>query len=85
MFVVRRESRSFANSDQLFAKDWQQAYHILECLPPKKSGIAIAKAGKLCSTYNCYKRHGKPWGVKEGGDTEDTRNINGNLLCPSRE
>ena len=41
-------SRSLTNSDQLFAKDWQQSDHIWEYLPPKKAWIAIAKSGKVC-------------------------------------
>ena len=73
------------DSGQLFAKDLQQVNHIQECLPPEKSGISIAKAGKVCRRYNCYKRHGKPWDVKEGGNTGDIRHSTGKFLCPRKE
>ena len=73
------------NSYQLFAEYLKQDDHIQECLPPKKSGIDIAKEDKVCLRYNCYKRNGKPWDVKEGGDTDDIRNRTGMFLCPSRE
>ena len=85
LFLVRQGYRSSTSSDQLFAKYWQQANHIQEWLPPKKAGIDIAKAGKLCWIYNCYKRHGEPWDVKEVGDIDDIRHRIGNLLFPSRE
>ena len=54
-------------------------------LPPEKVGIAIAKAGKVCCRYHCYKRHGKTWDVKEGSNTDDIKHRTGKFLCPSRE
>ena len=69
----------------MFANDWQKSNQIQECFPPNKSIIAIAKSGKVCWRYNYYKRHGKPWDFKEGGDTDDIRHSTGMFLCPSRE
>ena len=53
--------------------------------PPEKLGIDIEKEGKVCLRCNCYKRHGEPWDVKEGGDTDDIRHMSGKFLCTSRE
>ena len=55
-------------------------------LPIKnREGIYIIKSGKLCGGYYCQKRHSKPWGVKEGGDTGHIRAWRGKMFCSSRE
>ena len=48
-------------------------------------GVDIGNSGKLCSRYNCYYRNGKPWGVKEVGDTGYIRNSIEKLFCSIRE
>ena len=45
----------------------------------------MAKAGKLCWIYNCYKIYKEPWGINEGGDAGNIIDIIFNILCPSRE
>ena len=54
-------------------------------LPMKKrEGVYIIKSGKLCGGYYCQKRHIKPWGVREGGDTGHIRAQPGKVVCSSR-
>ena len=45
-----------------------------------KAGTAIRNSGKVCSIYNSYNRHGKPWNVKEGGGTGYIRHRTGQLF-----
>ena len=40
---------------------------------------------KLCSRYSCCKIKGKPWVVKELGDTGYIRNRTGKFICSRRE
>ena len=55
-------------------------------LPMKKrEGVYIIKSGKLCGGYYYQKRHSKPWGVKEGGDTGYIRAWTGKIAGSSRE
>ena len=48
-------------------------------------GVAIGNPGKVCSRYNCYKRHREPWYVEEGGDTDYIIHNTGKVLFSIRE
>ena len=84
-FGVRWGCRSSNDSVQFFAKDWHKSDHIKERLPSETKGVAIGKAGKVRWRYSCYKRHGEPWDVEEGGDTGHIRHRTGKVVCSSRE
>ena len=51
--------------------------------PSSCNTTVYLSTGKLCWRYNCYKRHGKPWDVEEGGDIGHTRDSTGKLLFSS--